>query len=280
MPLKPEFQPEEKEDSLFAFPQGMHAGIAPAMLPKTQLGFLTNGTVRGDFPMHRPTFRKIALNIPATNDTAIFKTGKFQGAAVFNPINAQDNLVVSISGQIYQIVPNYLDANVANITPDSGNPISPAQVWMFQTERWLVINDGQSIPIFVDGTQARRSNSGGFKLTVKNINDPNAGTTYGTSIPVNIRSSQPLGILQTGPFCAQPGGGGLAGATTPVSGPPGPGGVPPVTPPPPPTSTPTSPATTRRRQRLHRQPLSHQLTGHGCRITRITGWPRHEHSQL
>jgi len=244
MPLKPEFQSQEKEDGLFAFPQGMHAGIAPAMLPKTQLGFLTNGTVRGDFPMHRPTFRKINLGFSVVQDAAVFQKGKFQGAAVFNPINAQDNLVVSISGKIFQIVPAYLDATVTNITPDTGNPIAPNQAWMFQTERWLVINDGQSIPIFVDGTQARRSNSGGYKVTVKNINDPNVGATYNSQTPVQIKASQNMAVLQTGPFCAQPGGGGLAGATSTPSAP-GPGGVPPVTPPPtPPATPPTSPATT------------------------------------
>ena len=242
MPLKPEFTSQEKEDGLFAFPQGLHAGIAPAMLPKSQLGFLTNGTVRGDFPMHRPTFRKINLNFGAVLDQTTFSTGKFQGAAVFNPIAAQDCLCVSISGQIYEVIPGYLQANVQNVTPDKGNPVGPNQVWMFQSERWMIVNDGQSIPIFIDGTTSRRSNSGGFRITVKNLTDPNAGTTYGPGTAASIVSNQIAATLYSGPSCASVGGGAFA-ASSGGNPAPGPGGVPPATPPPtPPPTPPTTPS--------------------------------------
>jgi hypothetical protein len=239
MPLKPEFITQEKEDALFAFPQGMHSGIAPAMLPKTQLGFLTNGTVRGDFPFHRPTFRQIPINFSSILDQTTFQTGKFQGAAVFNPIAAQDCLAVSISGKIFEIIPAYLNAQALNVTPGAGNPVEPNQVWMFQTERWLVINDGQSIPIFLDGTTSRRSNSGGFQITVQNVNDPNAGTVYGPGTNAQMKGALSSGILYVGASCPAPGGGGLAAGTFP--NPPAAGGVPPAAPPAPPPQPPTTP---------------------------------------
>ncbi len=37
------------------------------------------------------------------------------------------------------------------------NPASRTQTWMWQAEKWLIVNDGQSIPIFFDGASSRRS---------------------------------------------------------------------------------------------------------------------------
>lgn len=37
------------------------------------------------------------------------------------------------------------------------NPATRKQVWMCQAEKWLIIQDGQSVPIIWDGAQARRS---------------------------------------------------------------------------------------------------------------------------
>lgn len=37
------------------------------------------------------------------------------------------------------------------------NPSTLRQTWMFQAERWMIINDGQSPPIFFDGATSRRS---------------------------------------------------------------------------------------------------------------------------
>lgn len=38
------------------------------------------------------------------------------------------------------------------------NPSNLYQTWMVQAERWLIIQDGQSVPIFFDGASSRRSN--------------------------------------------------------------------------------------------------------------------------
>ncbi len=37
------------------------------------------------------------------------------------------------------------------------NPASRTQVWMWQAEKWMIVQDGQSVPIFFDGASARRS---------------------------------------------------------------------------------------------------------------------------
>jgi hypothetical protein len=245
--LQPAFQPEELTDSLFEFPQGMNAGIAPATLPKSQLAFLTNGTVRGDFPTHRPTFRKIAVLFSNPADLTAFQTGKFQGAAVFNPIAAQDCIAVSISGKIYELVPGQITAAGINVTPnDGGNPSTPDQVWMFQTERWLVVNDGQSIPIFLDGQTSRRSITGGYEVTLTNVSDPNHLTVYPVGTTAQFKSSQTFCVLYTGFSCPPPsaGGFGAPGTTPKITPPPPPPSTAPAPTPPPPPATPPPPTTT------------------------------------
>lgn len=37
------------------------------------------------------------------------------------------------------------------------NPASRTQAWLWQAEKWMVVNDGQSVPIFFDGATSRRS---------------------------------------------------------------------------------------------------------------------------
>jgi len=37
------------------------------------------------------------------------------------------------------------------------NPASRTQAWLWQAEKWMIINDGQSVPIFFDGATSRRS---------------------------------------------------------------------------------------------------------------------------
>lgn len=211
MPLNPEFKSVELSDSVFSFPQGMHAGISPILLPKTQLAFLTNGTVRGDFPVHRPAFRRMALTFSDNISQFHFQAGKFQGAGMFNPVAAGDSLLCSIGGNIFQITPSpgAAQATAFQINPPNGpNPSTPDQVWIFQTEQWAIINDGGSIPIIVDGNTSRRSSTGGFTLNVTNINDTHGGTTYpaGTTAIVPQVIGNPMFLFeQSVQRCPPPG---------------------------------------------------------------------------
>lgn len=45
------------------------------------------------------------------------------------------------------------------------NPASRPHAWLWQSEKWMIINDGQSIPIFFDGATARRSRPLSGELT-------------------------------------------------------------------------------------------------------------------
>jgi hypothetical protein len=68
--------------------------------------------------------------------------------------------VDSLTGLTVQNLDDAAGSNVPINTQVSffdPNPSTRTQAWMWQSEKWMVINDGQSLPMFFDGTGTRRS---------------------------------------------------------------------------------------------------------------------------
>ena len=140
----------------------MDSGIAPPLLPKNQCAFAVNTTFRGDFATDRPPFRKITLdpNLNALIQGA-FGNGLFQGAGNFKSDYASESIVLSIAGRLFDVIPSAdptLVSTGAEVTIiGDPNPAQASQAWLWQGERWTILQDGLSIPIFYDGVTARRS---------------------------------------------------------------------------------------------------------------------------
>lgn len=150
------------EDHLFTFDAGVNSGISPLLLQKNQLFSAFNATVRGTLVRPRPPFLQYTFSDAgkAIVASALAK-GPFQGAGYFSPDNASECLVASIGGVILRFdpVPATRTCTVTDISiPLDPNPATQPQVWMWQSEKWLVIQDGLSNPIFYDGTTSVRSN--------------------------------------------------------------------------------------------------------------------------
>jgi len=218
-------------DSVGPFPDGMNSGVLPSQLPRTQLAYATNATVRGGYASPRQVVRRITLD---WGGDGVLQTrqqsGRFQGSGYYRADNGIGSILASIGGRLFQFTPaqkmatvgevtithntivqvgfavpaqganvtiqvlstvnlaanyeikigqyNYIIASVDSATvltvenvDDPGplvaagtvltfwdvNPASRTQVWMWQAEKWMIINDGQSIPIFFDGASSRRS---------------------------------------------------------------------------------------------------------------------------
>ena len=159
------FQPRDFYDTLKAFDFGMHSGQPPALLPKNQLHFALNTTVRGAYATHRTAYRKMSQVWTSTDSETAFKKGKFQGAAYYRPDGVGgESLFAAVDGRLYQFeIGQETDTmGIATATertiPGDPNPASKPQAWMWQSEKWLIWMDGESVPVFVDETTARRSN--------------------------------------------------------------------------------------------------------------------------
>lgn len=135
--------------------KGVNSGIAPNLLKKNQLFSGNNITVRGDFVSPRNPVQKLTVNYQTGKDVS---TGIFQGACFYQPDVGNASLMASISGRLFQFSINgsLLTATERTI-PSDLNITNASQCWMWQSENYVICNDGTHLPIFFDGNVSRRS---------------------------------------------------------------------------------------------------------------------------
>ena len=165
----------------------MNSGIDPLLLPKGQLAYAQNGTVRGDFLRQRPAYNTIVLSYDQASTQIHFQTGLFQGRSYYKPDTGPESIMAAIAGGLFQITPGTgATAVVTEKTiPGNPNPAGLTQAWLFQAENYLITNDGVSAPLIFDGTNTFRSNNGlqtvlgvvGLNFTVPAV---------GSSVTINL----------------------------------------------------------------------------------------------
>lgn len=142
-------------DAVASFGLGMNSDVPPVLLPKDQLAFATNCTVRGEFVTHRPPRNDFELS------QAI--SGLFQGASYYKPDSGSESIVVSVSGSLYKITPasSGTTAEVSDISiQDDPNSATNPQAWMWQGENYLFVNNGEEPTEIFDGNSTRRADTG------------------------------------------------------------------------------------------------------------------------
>jgi len=182
---------------LKSFPLGINSDVDPLLLPPTQLSFLSNGTVRGDFVKQRSCTQKFTLSYdkPATQTAFQLATTLFQGAAYFYPGLGLECLMLAVGGKLYRLVlgttPNTATISAVAL-PDSGDSTTAVIHWLWQSEKWLIWNDGIALPMFYNGTTARRS-LGSSPTTLATV-----GTNGYVVPPVGSYVSVPLSAAYSG----------------------------------------------------------------------------------
>jgi hypothetical protein len=146
-------------DFLAAFDAGVNGGIEPLLLPKNQLARAENATIRGAYISHRPPKMKRDFIFANPVDQATVETGLFQGGGYYRPDYGTEQLIAQISGHLFSFIETGGKFTVADISvPGDLNDATVPKVWMWQAEKWLIVNDGSgALPIFYDGTTSRRS---------------------------------------------------------------------------------------------------------------------------
>ncbi len=143
-------------DALSSFPKGINSGIDATLLGKDQVAYATNATFRGTFIGPRPEFVKRELVFASSAAQTNFETGLFQGACFYQPDAGNAQIVVSIAGRLFAIDLITLTVTDVSIT-NNLNPSTITQAWLWQTERWVIVQDGISAPIIYDGVVSRRA---------------------------------------------------------------------------------------------------------------------------
>lgn len=108
-----------------------------------------------------------AFVVPAVNGTVAVDVADTTNIPVGSEIliGTEDYTVISITSPTQLVVQNIDDTpgNVVAIgtilTFYDLNPSSRPEAWIFQGEKWAIVNDGQSVPIIFDGASAFRSSA-------------------------------------------------------------------------------------------------------------------------
>ncbi len=153
------FRPVTLYDSIALLNGGMDSEVNPLLLPKDQVAFASNATIRGGFITDRPPFTN-RLNViwPSPAVQTAFEQGLFQGAAFYNPDSGNQSIFAAVAGRLFQFQVAGNDITVTERTiPGDPNPATATQAWLWQAEQFLIWNDGLSLPVFFDGNSSRRS---------------------------------------------------------------------------------------------------------------------------
>jgi hypothetical protein len=148
------FPPDTIENTIL----GVHMGVPPTLLTRQHVAASVNLTHRGGKPTTRPAIVKRLLNFADDDSDENSTEELFQGASYYGGFGEHRSAIIaSIGGKIFRYIPNAMSVDVQDISAGLQNsPVEP-QVFMFQGEEFLVINDTKSYPIFYDGSVARRS---------------------------------------------------------------------------------------------------------------------------
>lgn len=77
--------------------------------------------------------------------------------------------MAAIAGFLYKFTINGTTATVTDVTGAAGpNPAATTQAWLWQAEKYVIWNDGSSVPVFYDGTTSRRSISSSIQQVTQN----------------------------------------------------------------------------------------------------------------
>jgi hypothetical protein len=145
-------------DYIGPFTGGVDSETHPLILPKDTLAFGTNLTVRGGYIRQRPPVQRKNLSFESDEVEEAVTTGLFQGAAYYKPLSGTEYLVASFSGRVFSFteVGDITEVAEIGLAADPNNE-TVTQVWMWQAERWLIIQNGLQLPLFWDGQTMRRS---------------------------------------------------------------------------------------------------------------------------
>lgn len=159
------FKPAELYDAIGSFPQGINSGIDYELLPKTQLGYAINATLRGTFPSPRPPWMDRVLTFDTESVQSAFQNGRFQGGGIYKPDAGISYAIAVISGRFYSI--NLGSYEVQDITGSlTPNSADVPRAWMWQSEKWMIIQNGVDVPLIYDGETLRRSTQSTIYATI------------------------------------------------------------------------------------------------------------------
>ena len=152
--------PKLMHDGSIWITRGINSGSSPDSLPRNQLSFAVNASLRGDKPSQRPGQKRVPLVFESGAVQTAFESGRYQGSGtyIWRAFDQTDKsfLLVSVSGRIYKVDCQTWDVSDITLANDP-NPNDRPNAWFEQGEMFMFIQDGQSNCLIFDGASLRRA---------------------------------------------------------------------------------------------------------------------------
>ena len=191
------FQPQTLYDYLDSLDGGVNSGSSPLKLRKDVMADAVNVTVRGEYATHRSAYHRRIVTYANTTIQTVVESGYFQGACDYLSDAGNSSKLALISGRLFQFAISGNSVTCAEVrivsngsTDLVGGPQASVEIqaWLWQSEYFVIIQDGKNPALFYDGhsNTAYRSN---WKQPVNYATTVTADFTGGAGIPA-IGSSQ------------------------------------------------------------------------------------------
>jgi len=146
-----------RKDGFQSLESGMNSGRSPVLLQPQECAYAVNTSFRGGYPKNRQQFRKVVLS--DNGNLAGFQTGLFQGAYIYDIADGTEVILAMAAGTLYRIDIAGGGATVQQIFNDGHSNATAPMVWFAQADTYMVIQDGSSNAIIMQGMQSiRRAN--------------------------------------------------------------------------------------------------------------------------
>jgi hypothetical protein len=137
-------------------------------------------------PLPDPPYFFVPQNLENGNSEYVYRHGILQSAVCFNPHNGEDCIMAMIGGRLFRIIPGVDSCKVREVVikgegRDLRNQNNLPLAYMIQADKWMIAQDGSSLPIIYDGNIARRSRT--------------TGTVDETEIPVGTIMAYGMGRI-------------------------------------------------------------------------------------
>ena len=131
-----------------SYAAGMNSAAEPSsILRDDEVGLIVNGTVRNGYIRTRPGWHEVGLSFTDMTSQYIFEQGVFQGMGFFMN-GALRYYAVSVDGWLF-----FININTGETVRSGSQCFSKYShhVWFQQCNRWLIVQDGESPPVVIDG---------------------------------------------------------------------------------------------------------------------------------
>jgi hypothetical protein len=171
-------------DQAVNFLNGVDTAKAPDLISEGYSSFAVNTSFRGGKPSNRPAFHEFVL--PNQPNLEWFRYKKHQGDTLYRDLTNDVSYMVSVrGGKIFKV-----DLTTGIIT-QLGTEVntSTRRHYFQQADKFLIIQNGEEVPLIWDGVTLRRARTAnGKKFLANNVSITKVGTNgfVVTNVPHNL----------------------------------------------------------------------------------------------